>query len=298
MIQIRDDFVRAVQSVMERLKTDPSGAIDNEGIRTALLRQASSTPDNIACSEHVEYSVSPEKRLELKRTFGLKIVGKDALLSDIAYDLECEEVVDLLAARRPELSREEIEAALRVSTLLLSGLEIQMVSQDPVPIAGEGQTTMLGDAGKFAMEIGPLDPSHRSMRVVNTYVGGRNISETDNTVYLPQFVTSLRRAAEALKRKMDYASFEPLFLHQSLDEAYRQLVADQGEVFSACRVLDFGATTDGWLSFLIPYRGRLHLLTRSIDPDETDALPLVKVEVTAYDVVRVLELTIEMLESA
>ena len=118
MIQIRDDVVRAVQSVMERLKTDPSGAIDNEGIRTALLRQASSTPDNIAGSEHVEYLVSPEKRLELKRTFGLKIVGKDALLSDIAYDLEREEVVDLLAARRPELSREEIEAALRVSTLL------------------------------------------------------------------------------------------------------------------------------------------------------------------------------------
>nr|WP_297384593.1 hypothetical protein [uncultured Roseateles sp.] len=136
MFLIRDDLVRAVQATMDRLMVDPNSAIDNEGIRTALLRQASSTPDNISCSEHVEYSVSPEKRLELKRTFGLKIVGKDALLSDIAYDLERGEVVDLLAARRPELSREEIEAALRVSTLLLSGLEIQMVSQDPVPIAG------------------------------------------------------------------------------------------------------------------------------------------------------------------
>ena len=43
MIQIRDDFVRAVQSVMERLKTDPNGAVDNEGIRAALLRQAENT---------------------------------------------------------------------------------------------------------------------------------------------------------------------------------------------------------------------------------------------------------------
>ncbi|WP_186830620.1 hypothetical protein [Mitsuaria sp. TWR114] len=50
MILARDDFVRAVQTAMERLKADPGGAIDNEGIHAAVLRQASSTPDNTACS--------------------------------------------------------------------------------------------------------------------------------------------------------------------------------------------------------------------------------------------------------
>ena len=44
MILVRDDFVRgAVQTSMERLKADPGGAIDNESVRAALLRQAQAT---------------------------------------------------------------------------------------------------------------------------------------------------------------------------------------------------------------------------------------------------------------
>lgn len=148
------------------------------------------------------------------------------------------------------------------------------------------------------MEIGPADSPSRSMRVVNIYVGGENISETDNAAYVPQFVTSLRRAADALKRKIDYANYEPLFLHHSLDEAYRMLAADEGELFSACRALDFGATTDSSLTFLIPYRNRLYLVSQAIDAGEAAASPLAMAEVTAYDVVRVLEATIESLETA
>ena len=61
MVLVRDDFVRAVQTAMERLKADPGGAIDNESIRAALLWQESSTQENIACSQHVEYSGSPKR---------------------------------------------------------------------------------------------------------------------------------------------------------------------------------------------------------------------------------------------
>lgn len=129
MILIRDDFVRAVQSAMAGLKADPKTSIDNEGIREALLLQASSTPDNIACSEHIEYARFPGSQSGPKQTFGLKLVGKETFLSDIAWELECDDVVDLVATRRPELSRAEIEAALRVSTLLLSGLEVQIIKQ-------------------------------------------------------------------------------------------------------------------------------------------------------------------------
>lgn len=157
---------------------------------------------------------------------------------------------------------------------------------------------MIGDAARFAVEIGPADSSSRQMRIVNIYVGGKNISEVDNAAYVPQFVTSLRRAADALKRKMDYAKYEPLFLQHSLEEAYQRLAADEGELFGACRVLDLGATTDSSLSFLIPYRNRLYLASRTIDEDEAVTSPLAIVEITAYDIVRVLESTIEVLENA
>lgn len=127
MIVIRDDFVQALLSVMAQLKADPGASIDNEGIRAALLRQASSTPDNEACSEHIEFA--PEAKAGHQQLFGLKIAGKDVFLSEIAWGLECDEVVDLVAARRPELSREDIEAALRVNTLLLSGLEVKVIDE-------------------------------------------------------------------------------------------------------------------------------------------------------------------------
>ncbi len=126
MIQIRDNFVRALLSTVERLTADPTSSVDQEAIRSALLQQASSTPDNIACSEHIEYGTFTEKSLGAKHRMGLKVVGKDVGLSDIAWELECDEVVDLVMSRRPELSREEIEAALRASTLLLSGFEVQI----------------------------------------------------------------------------------------------------------------------------------------------------------------------------
>ncbi len=125
MILIRDDFVRALLSAMQQLKADPKAPIDNEGIRAALLRQASSTPDNIACAERIEFAA--EGTSVNQKLVGLKVVGKDVFLSDIAWGLECEEVVDLVAARRPELSREDIDAALRAMTLLLSGFEVKVV---------------------------------------------------------------------------------------------------------------------------------------------------------------------------
>jgi len=161
---------------------------------------------------------------------------------------------------------------------------------------------MIGEVQRFSMEVGPLDPNNRMMRGVNIFIGGRNISESDNSVYVPQFITSLGRACETLKRKIDYAKYEPLFFEQSLEEAYTHLAEDDGDLFGACRVLDFGPTTDGSLSFLIPHHGRLYLATRVHDVEDDDhggdeaASPVV-VEITAYDMIRVMELTEESLRS-
>ncbi|WP_377155702.1 hypothetical protein ACFJIX_26905 [Roseateles sp. UC29_93] len=148
------------------------------------------------------------------------------------------------------------------------------------------------------MEVGSFDPVNPSMRVVNIYVAGTNISEFDNTVYIPQFVTSIRRASEALKQKIDYAKYDAVFFDHSIEEAYRLLAQDEGELFSACRVLDFGATTDGSLSFLIPRRNRLYLASQVSPGDEAEQMSPLITEITAYEMIRVMELTAEALGSS
>lgn len=154
---------------------------------------------------------------------------------------------------------------------------------------------LIGDKQRLAMEIAPADTTHPAMRVVNIYVAGINISEFDNTVYVPQFRTSLSRAADALKHRIDYARFEPTFFELSLEEAHRMMVEEQGEVFSACRVLDFGATTDQSLSFLIPHRGRLYLTSQMLDAEEDAPAPVHITPITAYEMIRVMEQAAEAL---
>ncbi|WP_431258056.1 hypothetical protein ACQ86G_26420 [Roseateles chitinivorans] len=157
---------------------------------------------------------------------------------------------------------------------------------------------MIGKIQRFSMEVGPLDSRNRMMRVVNIFVGGKNVSECDNSVYVPQFIASLGRATEALKRKIDYTKYEPFFFKHSLEEAYAHLAGDDdGDLFGACRVLDFGPTTDSSLSFLIPHHGRLYLASR-VHHDGDDEAPPVIVEMTAYEMIRVMEMTEEVLRSA
>ncbi len=147
----------------------------------------------------------------------------------------------------------------------------------------------IGDIQRFAMEIGPLDPEHPQMRVVNIYVSGVNLCDFDNTAYVPQFITSIHRAADALKRKTDYAKYEPAFTEHSIEEAYHLLATDEGYLFHTCRVLDFGATTDNSLSFLIPQLGRLYLVSQVGLMDKDQQLPLAIAEITAYEIIQVLE---------
>ena len=63
-------------------------------------------------------------------TFGVKIKNKNVLLSDIIYLMESEEIAKIISKEFPELTLEEIEAAQRVMTVIMLGLECRRINND------------------------------------------------------------------------------------------------------------------------------------------------------------------------
>lgn len=86
----------------------------------------SGSPENIACIENIEYDMVMKylpyngKR---RKFFGLKIKDTDVLLTDIAYLLENDEVINIISKTYPKLSAENIKAAQRTITLILIAFE-------------------------------------------------------------------------------------------------------------------------------------------------------------------------------
>nr|WP_239157923.1 pentapeptide repeat-containing protein [Streptomyces sp. SID13726] len=97
-----------------------------DGFRTALLTAASETPDNLSCAEHLEYGTvpGPSYAPERKRS-GLKIIGTDILVSDLAWRIEDAPIPDSVAGDLPGLTAEQWSAATRFITLLLGALEAE-----------------------------------------------------------------------------------------------------------------------------------------------------------------------------
>ncbi|ETX04900.1 MAG: hypothetical protein ETSY2_26120, partial [Candidatus Entotheonella gemina] len=78
---------------------------------------------NIQCIKNVVYDISENREEGHGRIMGLKIKGTDILLGDIMSQLEDDDVYDYLSKHFCSLKREEIEAALRMITMLLIAFE-------------------------------------------------------------------------------------------------------------------------------------------------------------------------------
>ncbi len=98
--------------------------------RDSFLKEMSHTPDNRQCIEFIEYGESRERKVGPKSKCGLKLINRSYLLSDVIYELETEEGYRILEQKFPDLTRDEIEAALRISTTLMLSLECYEVPED------------------------------------------------------------------------------------------------------------------------------------------------------------------------
>lgn len=123
MIEYKNNFIRNIDSLIHKTISAKDIKYDTKEFEESFLNQSSHSPDNIESIKHLEYGyVKKEYRDELK-TFGLKVKDKDILLSDIVYFLESDNIVSLISKESPNLTIEEIEAAQRVITIIVLGLE-------------------------------------------------------------------------------------------------------------------------------------------------------------------------------
>ncbi len=94
----------------------------NLALIDAFLEFGSESRDNLKCAENIEYGVC-ERNRGPANVKGLKIKDHDVLVSDIVWYLEDERVYEFLAKQFPDLNIDQIEAALRMTTMVLSSFD-------------------------------------------------------------------------------------------------------------------------------------------------------------------------------
>lgn len=127
MIERRAEFIRELDSLCENIVNCGELNYDEEKMEERFLYQSSASPENIECIKNLEYGIVmqsvPYDENKLRKFYSLKIKGTNICLSDIAFFLERDEVVNIVLKEYPELSVTNIEAALRAIQLILTGFE-------------------------------------------------------------------------------------------------------------------------------------------------------------------------------
>ncbi len=125
MLEKRDDFLNEVNNISQSVLEKGECEYDKDKFKEKFFHQSSHSPDNLKSMEYIEYGYIRTEYLENRRTFGLKIKGKDVLLTDITHSLEDGVFSKIIAQEFPELTIDEIEAALRVITIIMRSFECQ-----------------------------------------------------------------------------------------------------------------------------------------------------------------------------
>ena len=127
MIERRAEFIRELDSLCENIVNCGELNYDEEKMEERFLYQSSASPENIECIKNLEYGIVmqsvPYDENKLRKFYSLKIKGTNIRLTDIAFFLERDEVVNIVLKEYPELSVTNIEAALGAITLILTGFE-------------------------------------------------------------------------------------------------------------------------------------------------------------------------------
>ena len=119
---VRTQFMDALSSIAD----GRSGAEElTAKLRAALLDFGSETPDNLGCAERIEVGAV---ETDLGRYLGLKLRGREVLLSDIAHMVEDGPMPEPLKSAFPELSGRDWNAFARLTTLIYILLARKSVS--------------------------------------------------------------------------------------------------------------------------------------------------------------------------
>ena len=104
----RMPFLTVLQQIAEHPGNNAKLTTD---LRTALLTFASHTPDNIACSKHIEIGTVGDET-------GLKLQNTKPLCADIAHILEDIDMPEAIKQAFPQLTPTDWDAFTRLTTLI------------------------------------------------------------------------------------------------------------------------------------------------------------------------------------
>jgi hypothetical protein len=162
--------------------------------------------------------------------------------------------------------------------------------------------TIIGDIERFGFGISPIEDSPSGqVQVVDIYVASKRLAAFDNSAYIPSFATSLERTSDCLKAKIDYLRFVGLFGDKDPMDIHALLRDDETGVEESHRFMEWGETTNDIISFLIPYRGQLHLTYQMIDYSKTGVKRLSQVDgliVTPYELIVTLDQMAQTLQAS
>lgn len=139
---------------------------------------------------------------------------------------------------------------------------------------------IFGSKERFAILVGSFVGS---LRTVEVWAGGKNLTPYDTSVYLPSFVHALASTERRLNEPLSFLAFEPLFLGLSAAEAFQRVAAPDSpqleQAWAKLRVIDWGPTTDDFLCFLLPIKGKLELVCHELESGSIHSVALLPNEV-------------------
>lgn len=154
----------------------------------------------------------------------------------------------------------------------------------------------IGQPESFAFGFGP--GNNTAMRVVDIFVSGVSICVFDNNAYAPQFRSAIQCDLDRLQTR-DADRYRQYFVGLTPEQAHgkiKQLI-DIGKPVEWLNgddprrhfgFLDWGPTTDGVLSYLIPIRDSTHLTLEFVSPTHPENGRILTVEVGTSDLAKIL----------
>lgn len=127
MIVKHDAFNKELERISQLLVEKGECKFDIEELKKSFFLQSSHTPDNIESIKFIDYGSVKKEYEPNVETFGVKIKDKNVLLGDIAYFMENDEIANIILSKFPELTIEEVEAAQRIMTTIMLGLECRKI---------------------------------------------------------------------------------------------------------------------------------------------------------------------------
>lgn len=94
-----------------------------DGIMRTLLEMGSETPDNLNCSQQIEYGRVDRRQEGPATVFGLKVKGTEMLVSDVMHLVEDDGIPESVQQHYPELTDDQWSAVTRLTTMILLSLE-------------------------------------------------------------------------------------------------------------------------------------------------------------------------------